>query len=92
MRRPFSMSRRLRRRQILPSASSSSSWAAELGEQTGGGRKVLFDASDVRVRRVVGDLVVDVDLVHDRGAELGLVLGHEQDARSRRWPGPTTRS
>ena len=45
----------------------------------GGGREVLFDAGDVRVRRVVGDLVVDVDLVHDRGAELGLVFGDEQD-------------
>jgi ribosomal protein S12 methylthiotransferase len=57
----------------------------ELGQQTGGGRKVLFDASDVRVRRIVGHFVVYVDLVHDRGAELGLVFGNEQD------PGGVTR-
>ena len=41
---------------------------------------MLFDARDVGVRRVVADLVVDVDLVDDRGRELGLVLGDEHDA------------
>jgi ribosomal protein S12 methylthiotransferase len=52
----------------------------ELGQQTGSRRKVFLDASDVRVRRVVRHFVVDVDLVHDRGAELGLVFGDEQDS------------
>ena len=41
---------------------------------------MFFDASDVCVRRVVGDFVVDIDLVHDRSTELGLVLRNQQDA------------
>ena len=53
---------------------------SELREESGRGRQVLLDARDVRVRRVVGDLVVDVDLVDDRSAEFGLILRNQQDA------------
>ncbi len=53
--------------------------STQLGEQAGDGGEVLFDADDIRMGRVVGHLVVHIDLVHDRGAELALVFGHEQD-------------
>ncbi len=41
---------------------------------------MFLDTRDVGVGRVVAHLVVDVDLVHHRGRELGLVVGDEQHA------------
>ncbi len=54
--------------------------SAQFVEQAGGSRQVLFDPGDIRMRRVIGDFIVDIDLVDDRGRELTLLVGYQQHA------------
>src|SRR5215467_14535472 len=53
---------------------------AQLFEQFADRAQVLFDAGDVRLRRRVGNLVVDVELVDDRPREVCVFAGHDERA------------